>query len=34
VIYGVLNVWRALGTPKVTAIEAEFAGAALGGRNA
>jgi len=34
VVYGVLNVWRALGTPKATAIEVEFAGAAVGARNA
>ncbi len=34
VVYGVLNIRKALGTPKATAVEAEFAGAAVGGRSA
>ena len=34
VVYGVLNIRKALGTPKATAVEVEFAGAALGGRSA
>jgi hypothetical protein len=34
VVYGVLNIRKALGTPKATAIEVEFAGAAAGGSNA
>ncbi len=34
VVYGVLNIRKALGTPKATAMEVEFAGAAVGGRNA
>ena len=32
VIYGIINIFRALGTPKVTAVEIEFAGAPAGGR--
>jgi carbon starvation protein len=31
VAYGLINIRRALGTPKVTAVEIEFAGAAAGG---
>jgi carbon starvation protein len=31
VVYGLINIRRALGTPKVTAVEIEFAGAAAGG---
>ena len=34
VVYGFLDIRKALGTPKATAIEVEFAGAAVGGRNA
>ena len=34
VVYGVINIRKALGTPKATAIEVEFAGAATGGSNA
>ena len=34
VVYGIIDIRRALGTPKATAIEVEFAGAAVGGRNA
>jgi len=34
VVYGILNIRKALGTPKATAVEIEFAGAAVGGRNA
>ena len=34
VVYGVLNIRKALGTPKATAVEVEFAGAAVGGRSA
>jgi carbon starvation protein len=34
VIYGVLNIRKALATPKATAVEVEFAGAAMGGRSA
>ena len=34
VIYGFFDIRKALGTPKVTAVEVEFAGAALGGRSA
>ena len=34
VVYGFLDIRKALGTPKATAIEVEFAGAALGGRSA
>ena len=34
VVYGVLNIRKALGTPKATAMEVEFAGAAVGGRSA
>jgi hypothetical protein len=33
VVYGVLNIRKALGTPKATAIEVEFAGAAVEGAN-
>jgi carbon starvation protein CstA len=32
VVYGVINIFRALGTPNVTAVEVEFAGAAAGAR--
>jgi carbon starvation protein len=31
VVYGVLNIRKALGSPNATAIEVEFAGAAVGG---
>jgi len=34
VIYGLFDIRKALGTPKVTAVEVEFAGAAVGGRSA
>ena len=34
VVYGVLDIRKALGTPKATAVEAEFAGAAAGGSHA
>ncbi|MFY9894437.1 MAG: carbon starvation CstA family protein [Xanthobacteraceae bacterium] len=34
VIYGFFDIRKALGTPKVTAVEVEFAGAAVGGRSA
>jgi len=34
VVYGFLDIRKALGTPKATAMEVEFAGAAVGGRNA
>ena len=34
VMYGLLDIRKALGTPKVTAVEVEFAGAAVGGRSA
>ena len=34
VVYGVLNIRKALGTPKASAVEVEFAGAAVGGRSA
>jgi len=34
VVYGIINIRKALGTPKATAVEVEFAGAAVGGRNA
>jgi carbon starvation protein len=33
-IYGLINVWRALGNPQTTAIEIGLAGAAAGGRHA
>jgi len=32
VIYGLINIYRALGTPKATAVEIEFAGAPVGAR--
>jgi carbon starvation protein len=32
VVYGIISIFRALGTPNVTAVEIEFAGAAAGGR--
>jgi carbon starvation protein len=32
VVYGVISIFRALGTPNVTAVEIEFAGAAAVGR--
>jgi carbon starvation protein len=31
VVYGLINIRRALGSPQVTAVEIEFAGAAVGG---
>ena len=34
VVYGLINIWRALGNPQPTAMEAEFAGAAAGGSHA
>ena len=34
VIYGFLDIRKALATPKATAVEVEFAGAAVGGRSA
>lgn len=34
VVYGILNIRKALGTPKPTAIEVEFAGAATGASHA
>jgi len=34
VIYGFIDIRKALGTPKVTAVEVEFAAAAVGGRSA
>jgi carbon starvation protein CstA len=34
VVYAIVDIRKALGTPKATAVEAEFAGAAVGGRNA
>lgn len=34
VIYGFVNIRKALATPKATAVEVEFAGAAVGGRSA
>ena len=34
VIYGLINVWKALGNPQTTAIEIGLAGAAAGGRHA
>ena len=34
VIYGFFDIRKALGTPKVTAVEVEFAAAAVGGRSA
>ena len=34
VVYGIINIMRALGTPKATAAEVEFIGAAVGGSNA
>jgi carbon starvation protein len=34
VVYAILDIRKALGTPKATALEVEFAGAAVGGRNA
>jgi carbon starvation protein len=34
VIYGLINIWKALGNPQTTAIEIGFAGAAAGGRHA
>jgi carbon starvation protein len=34
VVYAIIDIRKALGTPKATAVEAEFAGAAVGGRNA
>jgi len=34
VVYGILDIRKALGTPKATAMEVEFAGAAVGGSHA
>jgi carbon starvation protein len=34
VVYGLFNIRKALGIPKATAVEVEFAGAAMGGRSA
>jgi carbon starvation protein len=34
VIYGLINVWKALGNPQTTAIEIGLAGAVAGGRHA
>jgi hypothetical protein len=34
VIYGLINIFKALGTPRATASEVEFVGAAVGGSNA
>jgi len=34
VVYAIVDIRRALGTPKATVLEVEFAGAAAGGRNA
>jgi len=34
VVYAYIDIRKALGTPKATAVEVEFAGAAVGGRNA
>jgi len=34
VIYGLINIWRALGNPQPTAMEVEFAGVAAGGSHA
>jgi carbon starvation protein len=34
VVYGIINIRKALGTPKATAAEVEFAAAAVGGGNA
>jgi carbon starvation protein len=34
VVYGFFEIRKALGTPKVTTVEVEFAGAAVGGRSA
>jgi hypothetical protein len=34
VIYGLINIWRALGNPQPTAMEGEIAGAAAGGSHA
>jgi carbon starvation protein len=34
VVYGFINIRRALNTPKATAVEVEFAGAAVGASNA
>jgi hypothetical protein len=33
VIYGIINIRRALGVPKATAAEVEFVGAAVGASN-
>jgi carbon starvation protein len=33
VIYGIINIRRALGAPKATAAEVEFVGAAVGASN-
>jgi carbon starvation protein len=34
VVYAIIDIRKALGTPKATALEVDFAGAAVGGRNA
>ncbi len=34
VIYGLINIWKALGNPQATAVEIGLAGAVAGGRNA
>jgi carbon starvation protein len=34
VVYGIINIRKALGTPRATTHEVEFAGAAMGGSNA
>ncbi|HEX2655092.1 MAG TPA: carbon starvation protein A, partial [Xanthobacteraceae bacterium] len=34
VVYGLINIWRALGNPQPTAMETGFAGAAAGGSHA
>jgi hypothetical protein len=34
VIYGLINIWRALGNPQPTAMEIGFAGVAAGGSHA
>jgi len=34
IVFGVIKIWKALGTTDVTAAEIEFAGAATGGSRA
>ena len=34
VVYGIIDIRKALGSKNATAVEVEFAGAAIGGRNA